>query len=456
MLLGLAFHLRREHPYAILPCMTSRGLSQLVEACATLARERVEGLSNADVANHITALHHAITLLEAQRSRHIRLFHKRRAFEGSDISTVAWLRRMLRITGPAAAGLVAVARTLAVLPAARAAFESGEIALPHAQVIAGFADGVGVKAARTGEQVLVDAARSCDAASVRRLAHEIEDTLEPDAAQGEADFQHDLRRLRVSPQPNGVVYLEGRLYGDDGAVVITALDSLMGPPQPGDDRTARQRRADALTEGCRRLLDSGTLPRRGGQKPHVNVTVSVDRLRGDAFAPPAHLDWIGPITTEDARRIACDAKVSTVIVNAKGLPIVHGPDVDVVPPAVRRALDQRDGGCIYGDCDCPGAWCDAHHLTYRFRGGETKLPNLGLLCRRHHRMVHRRDLILRRTEDGEWDVVNSFGEVIARRPRRLTLQRLIADEPRAAKRLGLVKGTGSRAPVPGIDRLMAT
>ncbi|HET9052403.1 MAG TPA: hypothetical protein VFO60_11935, partial [Candidatus Dormibacteraeota bacterium] len=98
---------------------------------------------------------------------------------------------------------------------------------------------------------------------------------------------------------------------------------------------------------------------------------------------------------------------------------------------------------------------DAHHLTYRFHGGETTLPNLGLVCRRHHRMVHRRNLSLRRTEDGEWEVLDASGEVIARRQRCRTLQQVIADEPRAAKLFGLARGTGSRAPAPSVDRIMA-
>jgi hypothetical protein len=57
-----------------------------------------------------------------------------------------------------------------------------------------------------------------------------------------------------------------------------------------------------------------------------------------------------------------------------------------VPPAIRRALDHRDGGCRFPGCDC--RYTDAHHITHWADGGETKLDNLVLLCARNHRAVH--------------------------------------------------------------------
>ena len=36
----------------------------------------------------------------------------------------------------------------------------------------------------------------------------------------------------------------------------------------------------------------------------------------------------------------------------------------------------------------PAPWCDAHHILHWADGGKTTLPNLRLLCRRHHRHAH--------------------------------------------------------------------
>jgi hypothetical protein len=57
-----------------------------------------------------------------------------------------------------------------------------------------------------------------------------------------------------------------------------------------------------------------------------------------------------------------------------------------VPPALRRALDARDRGCTFPGCAC--RFTAAHHIVHWADGGATKLHNLVLLCRRHHRRVH--------------------------------------------------------------------
>ncbi|MCB1704334.1 MAG: DUF222 domain-containing protein [Halioglobus sp.] len=58
-----------------------------------------------------------------------------------------------------------------------------------------------------------------------------------------------------------------------------------------------------------------------------------------------------------------------------------------IPPAIRRALDRRDGGCRFPGCTTRHS-VDAHHVQHWADGGETRLDNLLLLCRHHHRLVH--------------------------------------------------------------------
>ena len=54
---------------------------------------------------------------------------------------------------------------------------------------------------------------------------------------------------------------------------------------------------------------------------------------------------------------------------------------------LRTALQVRDEGrCRFPGCSSKR--CDAHHIKHWSRGGETKLDNLVLLCRFHHRVVH--------------------------------------------------------------------
>jgi len=71
---------------------------------------------------------------------------------------------------------------------------------------------------------------------------------------------------------------------------------------------------------------------------------------------------------------------------------------------MRRALDARDRGCVV--CGAPPIMCDAHHLISWIDGGDTKVSNLALLCRRHHTDLH----------NGHWHVTITNGVVHVTRP----------------------------------------
>jgi len=87
-----------------------------------------------------------------------------------------------------------------------------------------------------------------------------------------------------------------------------------------------------------------------------------------------------------SRRIACDASLVVMTHGPDGSVLDVGRKTRTVPPAIRRALDHRDGGCRFPGCGL--RFCDAHHVKHWADGGETRLDNLVLLCRRHHRAVH--------------------------------------------------------------------
>jgi hypothetical protein len=55
---------------------------------------------------------------------------------------------------------------------------------------------------------------------------------------------------------------------------------------------------------------------------------------------------------------------------------------------------------------------DAHHITHWADGGETKLDNLVLLCRRHHRMVHEDGFGLHTQPDGNVCFTDPHGQTL--------------------------------------------
>lgn len=86
------------------------------------------------------------------------------------------------------------------------------------------------------------------------------------------------------------------------------------------------------------------------------------------------------------RRAACDAALIT-IAERDGRPLTVGRKTRTIPPALRRALRSRDHCCRFPGCT-QRRFVDAHHIHHWAAGGHTKLSNLVLLCRRHHRLLH--------------------------------------------------------------------
>ena len=54
---------------------------------------------------------------------------------------------------------------------------------------------------------------------------------------------------------------------------------------------------------------------------------------------------------------------------------------------MRRALEARGRGCSFPGCEST-RFIDAHHIHHWADGGETRVDNLLLMCRQHHRLVH--------------------------------------------------------------------
>jgi hypothetical protein len=95
----------------------------------------------------------------------------------------------------------------------------------------------------------------------------------------------------------------------------------------------------------------------------------------------------GPgISPETARRISCDGAL-VALIERDGEPLSVGRRTRSVPSAIRRALAARDGRCQFPGCE-RHRFVDAHHIVHWSQGGDTRLDNLVLLCRHHHRLVH--------------------------------------------------------------------
>jgi hypothetical protein len=426
------------------------GLAAVAAELQALAAQEVDGLSDSARAQRILQLQGLADRLGGQLLAELAAVDARGAAGAEEgvpaASTAAWLRARLRLSAGAAHSLVRTARALFRGPLAGTgqALVDGEVSLAHAQVLAHHTHDLPDQVAAEAEPVLLAAARRLDPPRLRQAVAHLRLVADPEGADAQAERQHQRRGLWLSATWAGMVAVNGLLEPEAGQTVAAALEPLARPANADDDRSGGQRRADALTELARRSLEGGRLPRSGGVRPQLLVTVDLDSLLGHhpSLGGEAGGGW--PLDPEACRRLACDGAVTRVLVTrqppghpdpgdaghhhpggeaslatrlqvaarllpptlggAPSQPLEVGRTTRVVSAAQRHALVVRDGGCTFPGCERPPAWCEAHHLVHWLHGGPTDLPNLALVCRAHHRAVHEGGWRLHRDPDGRLTV----------------------------------------------------
>ena len=355
----------------------SRGLQQ------DLAKLEDEQLAQRTVASA-----RAFEMARADLVRCADEMDKRRSFEHEGyLSVTSWLRDKCRLTLRSARAIVTAARSLRSMPTVSRAYSTGELTFPAVQLL-GIAAAAHPKAFADHEEMLVEQASVLSPSSLRNALDYWRQAADEDAGVAAAELKHQRRRLFISKTIDGMVRLDGDFDPEGGAMIIAAVRSLSegAALDPGDRRSGPQRRADALTDLCRAHLD-GDSDGSTGEKPHLSLIVDLETLVAGKGTVSEFEDGM-VIDAETARRIACDASISRVIISGDSVPLDVGRKTRVVSAGLRRALVVRDRGCTYAGCDRPPQWCDAHHIEPWATGGPTSLDNLRLLCRRHHRKVH--------------------------------------------------------------------
>jgi Domain of unknown function (DUF222)/HNH endonuclease len=455
-----------EPPEVVEPPEDLAGLAAVMDQ---LAAADLDQLSDGALTRDTLVLRQWMDRLQGQWLRRLAAVDARAA-AGADhgvpvASTAGWLGRRLRMGAGAAREAVRTARALFRGPLTRTAdaLMSGAISVAHAEVLAQGTRPLPDHLAADAEPVLLETAARVDPPRLRQAVGHLLQVADPDRADAQAQRRHARRGLWLAPTFEGMVAVGGLLEPEAGQTVRAALEPLARPSDAEDSRSGDQRTADALTELARRALEAGRLPKTGGVRPQLLVTVDLDTLLGRPGSLGGDLGWAGPLEPEACRRLACDAAVTRVLVTrhqpsasercdlGRGVPAddtgatSHDPSGDrstggpgstadglqrrlraavsllppalggapsqpldvgratrVIAPAQRAALAVRDGGCVFPDCDRPLAWCDAHHLWHWVDGGPTDLDNLALVCRAHHRRVHEGGWQLARGPDGRF------------------------------------------------------
>jgi hypothetical protein len=133
-----------------------------------------------------------------------------------------------------------------------------------------------------------------------------------------------------------------------------------------------------------------------------------------AYPGRCHLDDGPAISPAALRLIGCNATISTMIHDTDGDVLDAGRRSRKPSAALRRAVRERDGSrCQYPGCESRRT--DAHHIRYWSNGGETSYHNLCSLCKRHHTLVHDKNILITATKSG-FAFYTSHGSLIPASP----------------------------------------
>lgn len=344
-----------------------------------------------------------ISLIQLSFARRAAAFAATKEYEEDGAATpIDWIRIHCHITGPQAADYVNVGGHEAEMPQTVVALAEGNIGFGHASVMARTANVLANSPTSPAfdERRFLKSALENTVGKFHYLSRHARHAADPKGfAAAEADLVEN-RSLCMSTDDDGAVYLSGVLDPVGGAAVRTALEPLARRSGACDDRTYDRRMADALVDMSMHALDNGLVPQNASQRTHLQVTTSLETLLGLDGAPAAELEFSLPISSKAVERLACDCSVTRILLDSDSMVIDVGRAKRVISGPQRKALNVRDGGCLWPGCDRPASWTSGHHLVHWLHGGPGDLPNLALLCYRHHWMVHEGNWQLVRTDEG--------------------------------------------------------
>src|SRR3989475_9123637 len=163
--------------------------------------------------------------------------------------------------------------------------------------------------------------------------------LDPDSFDHGIEEDYERRFLSIS-ESSGMFHISGVLDREGGSALKTAIESLAKRIGTGDERTPKQRRADALVEVAHHAMNQGTLPRRHGVRPHVTVHTTIEGLKRELGAAASELQNGMPISSKTVQRLACDGTLARVL-KADSVVVDVGRATRVVSPAQWRGPEGR-------------------------------------------------------------------------------------------------------------------
>ncbi len=365
----------------------------------------------------------------------------------------------LRLSGNTAQMRIDVARTLVNhLPNTCSALAMGEISSAHATVIAketaaAIRDGISEFAIYQIEEKALAHAEFHTPGQVANKVRTTIAQLAPLEFEEVVDRAHEARRVSCYNEADGMATVVAILPAQDAQTVMKSIEAYILKMNEQDEAeharsrswtsgsgtsgsgtsgsgtsgsgtggsiaatstwsllTADNKRADALTAILSRALAEKIDEVRPHRRPiTINVTIDLPTLLGLA-ENPGQLSGYGAIPASVARELASDATWKRFITDPQtGNLLDYGREKYEPPQALVDFLLARDRTCRFPGCRQPASRTDIDHAESWEGGGETSPENLGLLCRRHHRLKTHGKWSLVSNADGSCEWTSPLGK----------------------------------------------
>jgi hypothetical protein len=299
------------------------------------------------------------------------------------LSTAHWLNYRCSIGLTAAREKVRVARRLSELPQICEAFAAGRLSYSKVRAL--------TRAATPDTEArLLNIAYHSTAAQTEKILRQYRQ------CQTVNTTDRDPPSLTYYTDSSGDLVFKGRLASEQGALLLKALELMRDGT--GQEKVSPAEALVLTAEAAIQSTSDGQSSSADRFQIHVDLTTPTDGCGPTVEGTP-----IADVVLE---RILCDPSLVAHRKTEDGN-LVPSTKRRLVSGPMRRALRHRDGGCRFPGCT-QSRFVDAHHILHWARGGETKLSNLVLLCRRHHGLIHTGDFracreegdVVFRTHDG--------------------------------------------------------
>jgi hypothetical protein len=312
--------------------------------------------------------------------------------EREDVATA------LRLSPTTAQNRIDVARVLVGhLPNTISALSTGEISVAHATVIAretatAIRNGLSPESIFRVEQTALAHAEFHTPGQVASKVKTTIAKLAPEEFEEIVDRARDARRVTCYSEADGMATVVAILPAEDAQTVMKSIEAYI-VKRDGEDAaewsilSADMKRADALTAIASQALASMANDVQPHRRPiTISVAIDLPTLLGLA-ENPGQLAGYGAIPASVARRLAADGNWQRFVSDpATGNLLDFGREKYTPPQELVDYLLARDRICRFPGCRRAGQSSDIDHAKSWETGGETNPSNLGLLCRRHHRM----------------------------------------------------------------------